>query len=318
MQIPEQYGGLALRHSDFLKVLEQLGAIDLSIASLMFIHNANGVRPILGYATPDVRNELLPVLAMGRELSAFALTEPVAGSNLPGIQTRAEPGADGGWRLNGIKRWNGSGWAGIVSVFARLVDEKGRLGHLTGFVVRQGQRGLRVGPESLTMGVRSIMQNALVFDGVSVKEGNLLGEVGKGMDVADEALLIARLCMGAVSLGGMKRCAQLMLRYADRRMVSTGRLLDSPMTLSVITELTMKITAVQALVNRLAKTLDNGDYPAEEACMIAKIVATDSLWQAADNLVETLGGRGYMENNMRLRLCATAACFESGREPTSS
>jgi len=60
----------------------------------------------------------------------------------------------------------------------------------------------------------------------------------------------------------------------------------------------MKITAVQALVDRLAKTLDNGDYPAEEACMIAKIVATDSLWQAADNLVETLGGRGYMENNI--------------------
>jgi alkylation response protein AidB-like acyl-CoA dehydrogenase len=298
MQIPDQYGGLALRHGDFLKVLEQLAAIDLSLASLVFIHNANGVRPILGYATPEVRAELLPLLALGRQLSAFALTEPVAGSNLPGIQTRAEPDTDGGWRLHGIKRWNGSGWAGIVSVFARLVDAKGRLGHVTGFVVRQGQRGLHVGPESLTMGVRSIMQNALIFDGVPIEASHLLGEVGKGMDVADEALLIARLCMGALSLGGMKRCAQLMLRYAGRRVVSTGRLLDSPMTLNVFTELTMKITAVQALVDRLARTLDNGDYPAEEACMIAKIVASDSLWQAADNLVETLGGRGYMENNI--------------------
>lgn len=298
MQIPEQYGGLALRHGDFLKVLEQLAAIDLSLASLVFIHNANGVRPILGYATAQVRAELLPILAQGRQLSAFALTEPAAGSNLPGIQTRAEPDPAGLWRLHGVKRWNGSGWAGIISVFARQIDANGRLGHLTGFVVRQGQAGLHVGPESLTMGVRSIMQNTLMLDGVAVTADHVLGEVGKGMDVADEALLVARLCMAAVSLGAMKRCAQLMLRYADRRLVSTGRLLDSPMTLSVLAELTIKITAVQALVDRLAGLLDDGVYPAQEACMIAKIVASDALWQAADNLVETLGGRGYMENNI--------------------
>jgi alkylation response protein AidB-like acyl-CoA dehydrogenase len=302
MQIPEQYGGLALRGRDFLRVLEQLAAIDLSLASLVFIHNANGIRPIMGYARPELRAELLPILAAGRELSAFALTEPAAGSNLPGIQTRAEPDGTGGWRLRGVKRWNASGWAGIVNVFARVVDEKGHIGHVTGFIVQQGVPGLRVGPESLTMGVRSIMQNTLIFDGVAVKPSHLLGEVGKGMDVADEALLIARLCMGAISLGGMKRCAQLMLRYASRRQVSTGRLLDSPTTLSVFSELTLKITAVQALVDRLVKILDDGDYPAEEACMIAKIVASDSLWQAADDLVETLGGRGYMENNIAPRI----------------
>ena len=148
------------------------------------------------------------------------------------------------------------------------------------------------------MGVRSIMQNALILDGVTVEPSHLLGETGKGMDVADEALLIARLCMGAISLGGMKRCAQLMLRYASRRQVSTGRLLDSPTTLSVFSELTLKITAMQTLVDRLVSILDDGDYPAEEACMIAKIAASDSLWQAADDLVETLGGRGYMENNV--------------------
>ena len=78
------------------------------------------------------------------------------------------PDGDGGWRLRGVKRWNGSGWAGVVSVFARQVDASGRLGHATGFVVRQGMPGLRVGPESLTMGVRSIMQNSIYFDDVAV------------------------------------------------------------------------------------------------------------------------------------------------------
>ena len=117
------------------------------------------------------------------------------------------PDGQGGWRLRGAKRWNGSGWAGVVSVFARTVDDSGRLGHATGFVVRQGMPGLRVGPESLTMGVRSIMQNSIFFDDVAVGPAHVLGEVGKGMEVADEALLVARLCIGAMSLGGMKRCA---------------------------------------------------------------------------------------------------------------
>jgi alkylation response protein AidB-like acyl-CoA dehydrogenase len=317
MQVPEQYGGLALRNRDFFRVLEQLAAVDLSLASLVFIHNANGIRPIMGYASSELRTELLPILAAGRELAAFALTEPAAGSNLPGIETCADPDETGGWRLRGVKRWNGSGWAGIVSVFARLNDGKGRLGHATGFVVRQGMPGLRVGPESLTMGVRSIMQNTLILDGVAVKPSHVLGEVGKGMDVADEALLIARLCMGAISLGAMKRCAQLMLRYASRRRVSTGRLLESPTTLNVLSEMTLKITAVQVLVDRLVRILDDGDYPSEEACMIAKIVASDSLWQVADDLVETLGGRGYMENNIApqiLRDCRMLRIGEGANE----
>jgi hypothetical protein len=148
------------------------------------------------------------------------------------------------------------------------------------------------------MGVRSIMQNSIYFDDVAVRPIHVLGEVGKGMEVADEALLVARLCMGAMSLGGMKRCAQLMLRYASRRAVSTGRLLDSPITQAVFSKLMIKITLVQALVDRLVEVMDQGEYPPEEACMIVKIVGSDSLWEAADDLVELLGGRGYMENNI--------------------
>lgn len=297
MQIPEAFGGLALRYVDFFRVLEQLSAIDLSLASLVFIHNANGIRPIMGYATPSKRAELLPILASGRELSAFCLTEPVAGSNLPNLETTATPDGRGGWRIRGAKRWNASGWAGIVSVFARTVGEAGRLGQVTGFVVRQGMPGLRVGPESLTMGVRSIMQNSLFFEDVEVGPEHLLGEVGKGMEVADEALLIARLCMGALSLGGMKRCASMMARYAGRRMVSTGRLIDSPIARELVGRATIRIATVEALMAPLVEALDAGTYPAEEACMIAKIVASDALWETSDDLVEVLGGRGYMENN---------------------
>ncbi len=317
MQVPEEHGGLALNNRDFLRVLEQLAAIDISLASLVFIHNGNGVRPILGYARSEVRDALLPVLAQGRELSAYGLSEPAAGSNVSGLQTRAVPIGPGRWKLYGVKRWNASGWAGIFTVFARLVDDTGRLGHVAAFVLRQDMPGLRFGPESLTMGVRAIMQNSLILDGVEVDEANVLGTPERGMEIADEALLIARLCMGAISAGGMKKCAQLMLRYAERREVSTGTLLDSPVTLDAMSEVTRRIAAVEALVDRLVGVLDDGRYPAEEACMVAKILASDYLWQTADDCVQLLGGRGFMENNpgpMILRDCRMLRIGEGANE----
>jgi acyl-CoA synthetase (AMP-forming)/AMP-acid ligase II/alkylation response protein AidB-like acyl-CoA dehydrogenase len=312
LQIPEKYGGLALKNRDLLRVFEQLAAIDLSIASLLFIHNANGIRPLVGYGTPAVQEELLPLLAKGRELAAFALTEPTAGSNLPNLGTIAIADGQGNWRLRGAKRWNGSGWAGIVNVFARTVDENGKPGHPTAFVVRQGMAGLHVGPESLTMGMHGIMQNIIYFDDVLVSASHLLGEVNKGMDVAEEAMLIAHSCMGALSVGGMKRCAQLMLRYATRRQVSTGRLLDSPTTAAVLSELTIKITLIETLLDQLVSILDEGGYPPKEVGMMTKIIATDYLWQAADDLVQTLGGRGYMENNIAPQILRDARMLRIG------
>ena len=146
MQVPEAFGGLGLRHVDHLRVLEQLGAIDLTLALVVFNHGTNGIRPIQGYATPALREELLPRLASGREMATFALSEPAAGANVGGIATQARPDSRGGWRIRGLKRWNSSSWAGVISVFARQVDEDGKPRGLTGFVVRQGSPGLRVGP----------------------------------------------------------------------------------------------------------------------------------------------------------------------------
>src|SRR5262249_49663532 len=99
MQVPEAYGGLDLRHADYLRVLEQLAAIDQTLAAIVFTHSVLGTRPILGYATPETRDEILPLLASGRELAAFALSEPVAGSNVAGVASEARPDGDGGWRL---------------------------------------------------------------------------------------------------------------------------------------------------------------------------------------------------------------------------
>jgi alkylation response protein AidB-like acyl-CoA dehydrogenase len=315
MHAPEAFGGLGLRCSDGLRVLEQLGAIDLTLSTVVFTHAILGTRPIQGHASASAREELLPQLAQGRQLAAFALSEPGAGSNLGGIAGEARPNGRGGWCLRAVKRWNSSAWAGVVSVFVRLLDGRGRLGGLTGFIVRQGSPGLRIGPEALTIGMRGSVQNALMLDDVEASPGDLLGEPGRGMDVAAEALMAGRMGIAAVSLGGLRRCAQLLVRYGARRAVASGRLIENPVVLADLGELTAQIAALEALTDQVAAGLDAGRDVPPEAPMAAKVIGSEGLNWAAGRLVQFLGGRGYMENNLAPQILRDARLLTIGEGP---
>ena len=297
LQAPECYGGLALSHSDALRVYTQLAAIDCTIATLVFLHNTNGLRPILHHATAGIRDRMAPILASGRELAAFTLSEPGAGTNLGAVQTRIVPDGDG-WRIFGVKRWNGTAWAGVISVFGRLADDSGKPRGLTGFVVRQSDPGVRIGSESLTMGVRGIVQNQVDFEGVRVSADQMLGKPGTGMLVVEEVLSHGRLATAAVALGAALRSAQLMLRYATRREIDTGVLLDNPQAGVRISEMLHRVMIGRELLAFCASRLDAGNAIVSEIAMAVKVSATETGIYSADLLMQVLGGRGYMENNL--------------------
>ena len=315
IRVPDSHGGLGLRYVDALRVLEQLAAIDLTLAAIVFLNVSNGLIPIQQHAKPALRDELLPMLASGRELGSFALSEPAAGSNLGGMVGQAVPNGKGGWTIRAFKRWNSGSWAGVVSVFVRLVDEKGRLGGMTGFVVRQGTPGLRVGPEALTMGLRASVQNSLIFDNVEVGPEHVLGELGQGMAVAENVLTNGRLCISAACIGGLKRCAQLVGRYAKRRTISSGKLASNPSSIAVLSELTALIPALQALANQIAARYDQNSPVPPELPMCAKVLTTEALNWASGQLLQLLGGRGYMENNIAPQLFRDARALSVGEGP---
>ncbi|WP_392533894.1 AMP-binding protein [Nostoc sp. C117] len=319
MQVSPEYGGIGLGNYDTMRVIEQLGAIDQTVALLVLLNNFLGIRPILNYASNSIRDELLPILATGRELAAFALTEPKAGSNPQAISGKAIPNANGDWLLQGTKIWSGSAaWAGVINVFVKDVDSNGNFRGISGFVVRQGTPGLRSGPEALTMGMRGMVQNTVYLDNVVVDSEHLLGNEGEGMKVAQDAMMHARLGLAALSVGGMKRCAQLMLRYAERRSVSTGRLLDNPVTLIRLNELTVAITAVETLVDRIASLLDDGNLIPAEIYAVCKTTGPEFFWKAADSLVQLLGGRGYIETNIAPQLLRDARVIRIFEGPTET
>jgi alkylation response protein AidB-like acyl-CoA dehydrogenase len=318
LQVPPAHGGLGLGNVDFLRVCEQLSAIDLTLALFVGNHNALGLRPIQRSARPALRDELLPALAQGRKLAAFALTEPGAGSDPKAMAATATADGAGGWRLRGHKVWSGSAsWSGVVCTFAKLVNERGRPAGITGFAVTQGTPGLRNGTEALTMGMRGMVQSAVHFDDVRVGEEQLLGEPGRGFEVAAEAMQHARLAIGASCVGAMKRCLQLAGRYALRRSIGTGRLVDNPVTQIRLGEMSTALRAFEAYVYRIAVLAERGPVPAE-AYAVCKSRGPELLWSAVDVLIQMLGGRGYLEPNVAPQLMRDARVLRIFEGPTET
>ncbi|MBW4516092.1 MAG: acyl-CoA dehydrogenase family protein [Timaviella obliquedivisa GSE-PSE-MK23-08B] len=284
MQIPLQYGGLGFDHFSTLRVLQQLGAIDISLALFISLHNALGVYPIMHYSSIATRRELLPLLAAGHELAAFALMEEGTDSFSPTIASKAIANGRGDWQLWGKKKWsspNSSCIPGIFNIFVQQVDAQGNTQGIAGFVVRDSLRQERAG----TLG------NTLFLEGDIVSSEQRLSKVGAGMDIAQNVMQLHRLSIAAVCLGGMKRCAQMTLQATQHLTVSADQPFDHPVTLMGLSETTLAIAAVESLVSHLGLLLDQG-YPVPmEAYLACKTSAPEFFWKSADSLVQFLGER---------------------------
>ncbi|WGS47567.1 AMP-binding protein (plasmid) [Burkholderia sp. JSH-S8] len=315
MPIDRSHGGLGLTHRDQLRVISQLAAIDSTLAFFVGLNNTLGILPIMQHAQAPLRDELLPSLASGRMLAAFAMSEPAAGSHPRAITSRAQRIDGGDWLVSGNKSWSGSSaWAGIINVFARQADGSGMIG----LAVRPGTPGLRIGAEELTMGVRGMIQNSLHLDRARISDAYRLGDIGQGMSVAQQAMNTARLAIAAVCLGGMKRCAQLMHRYGTRRQIGTGLLLDNPLSRLRLGELRHRIDGLDALVGHLAAELDLGVALPEDCLLISKILGSELLSQSADEMMQFLGGRGYIETNLAPQIFRDARLTRIFEGPTET
>jgi 8-amino-7-oxononanoate synthase len=310
-----ELGGLGLAQVDVLRVVEQLASIDLTLATYVGGHNSLGVRPIVQHGQAALRASLVPALARGERIGALALSEPAAGSNPWAIETVALP-VDGGWQLHGVKSWIGSAaTAGVFTVIARIPGDDGGI---TAFVVRAGLPGLRIGEAAATLGMRGMWQNAVHLEGVFVGPEAVLGGVGQGMLVVQDTLLHARFGVAAMSLGALKRAMQLSHRYAARRKVSSGRLMDHPATRARIGGMAASAAALDTYLAVLAEAMDAGVALPEDAFIVCKTAGPELLWEAVDGTMQLLGGRGYVESNPAAQLFRDARLlriFEGPTEP---
>jgi acyl-CoA synthetase (AMP-forming)/AMP-acid ligase II/alkylation response protein AidB-like acyl-CoA dehydrogenase/acyl carrier protein len=319
MLAPRSAGGLGLNTTDFLRVLEVLAARDLTLALFVGLNNALGIRPIVVYGSAEVKAKFLANLASGRELAAFALTEPGAGSNPGAISATARQMPDGSYRVSGTKYWSGSAaWSGVINVFAKTLDAQGQLTGFTGFAIPQDSPGVQQGPEALTMGMRGMIQNTVILEEVPVQPSQVLGVPDQGMAVAQDTLCYGRLAIAAVCLGAAKNCYQLMFRYAGRREISTGSLIDNPHTRAVLTDTMHAIEGLNRLISQVAAETDAGVDVTPEILAACKCLATEWLWLTVDRTMQIAGGRGYIETNLIPQIFRDARIFRIFEGPTEA
>jgi alkylation response protein AidB-like acyl-CoA dehydrogenase len=306
LQVEERFGGLALRNRDIARVLAQAAAIDLGLGTFLLTSLFPGVRPIAAFGSAALQDELLRDLASGRALAGYAQTEPGAGTHFAALSARAV--ADGaGWRLSGEKVWIGnSSWARVLTVMAHGVDERGRRRGLTAFAVRTDRPGVTLGREILSMGMRGMVQGEVGFHDVAVGPEDVVGEPERGLEVGVDSMSWSRFAIAATCIGAMKRCAQILHRFAGRRFIATGRLLEHPVARSALGEITAGVSAAESLLDFVADRLDAGEGVDPALFAACKSSASELLWQAADRLMQLLGSRGYDEANPAAQLLRDA------------
>jgi len=297
VQVEERYGGLALRNRDVARVLEQASALDLSLGTWILVGLFPGVRPIAAFGTAELKDEILRELATGRILGGYAQTEPGAGTQFSAMAARAEALGGDRWRLSGDKVWIGNGtWAAVLNMMAQEYEGDRRQG-LSAFAVPTDRPGFFPGRELLSMGMRGMVQSELSFRDVEVDAVHLLGTRGQGLEVGVDSMSFSRFAISATCIGAMRRCVRDMHRFATRRSIATGRLLDHPVVLTAIGEAAARVSAAESVLYCAADLLDAGDDVPMELFAVAKIAASEFLCETADQLVQVLGSRGYDEAN---------------------
>ncbi|WP_306208115.1 acyl-CoA dehydrogenase family protein [Actinoplanes sp. RD1] len=298
MQIPREFGGQELSHTDMNRVFTQLGAIDANLAVFCAVHNTLGAAPILLAATEEVKSAVLPRLATGRALTTSAVSEPGIGSHVRGMTTSAIRHADSSYTINGAKKWISLGGdARYVNIFAGLRDEHGHLLGITGFLVDSRTPGFGIGPEMLTLGLRAVPQYDLVFNNLRVPPGALLGAEGHGLTTAKAAFTGGRAVLAAMATGAAMRSLELAQRFAGNREIATGSMAENGRIRQVLAEAAAATQAVEILTSRIAAWRDEGREVPEPWYFCAKILGCELGWQAIDTALQVLGARGFLDTN---------------------
>jgi alkylation response protein AidB-like acyl-CoA dehydrogenase len=319
VQVEEKYGGLALRNRDIARLLDQAAAIDLSLGTFLLVCLFPGIRPLAAFGSPLLKDEVLPDLARGRTLAGYAQTEPGAGTHFNVMAAQAVAQPDGRWRVSGEKVWIGNAqWSNVLTVVAHDVDAGGRRRGLTAFAVRTDQPGVALGRELPSLGMRGVVQGEVSFRDVLVDADHVVGEPKRGLEVGVDSMSWSRFAIAATCVGTLRRSLQLLERFAARREIVTGRLIDHPVTRIALGLGTVRVAACEALLDAIADALDAGREVDAELFAIAKVAGSEFAWDSSDRLMQGLGSRGYDEANgipQILRDARVTRIFEGASEP---
>ena len=300
---PEELGGAGMGTFAWILAIEEIAAADMGMAVSLSVHILSQLC-IFANGTDEQKQRFLPPMTAGRELGAFALTEPESGSDAASLSLAARRDGDD-YLLTGTKIWiTNAGDAARYVVFATVDRSRGKSG-ITAFVVEADTPGFRLGSKERKMGIRGTSAYELIFEDVRVPGPNRLGEEGEGLKVALSALGAGRIGIAGACTGLARSALELATRYAlDRRQF--GRpIADQQMIQGMLAEMAVGVDAARLLTWRAARMRDAGQ-PINASSSMAKWYASDVAMRVTTDAVQIYGGAGYSRDNPVERLMRDA------------
>jgi alkylation response protein AidB-like acyl-CoA dehydrogenase len=311
MAIPEEYGGMAMDLPSLMVTAERLGR-DGSYGGWHSAHTGIGTLPVVYFGNPEQKQKYLPKLAKVEMLAAYALTEPLAGSDALAARTRADLSPDGKhYILNGQKMWiTNGGAADLFTVFAKVGGEK-----FTAFLVERNFPGVTSGAEEHKMGITGSSTTAVYFDNVPVPVENVLGEIGRGHVIAFNILNIGRLKLGPAGVGVAKNVLAVCIKYAKQRKAFGSSIAEFGAIQHKLAEMAIRTFVAESMTWRVVGLIENQmhavspgsadgtqelkaieEFAAE--CSMIKVYASEMLDYVVDEGVQIHGGYGYHQDYM--------------------
>ena len=308
VEIPEAYGGLDMDKVTAAVIADHIAKY-AGFATTWGGHTGIGTLPVVYFGTPEQKRKYLPKLAKVEMLAAYALTEPLAGSDALAARTRADLAPDGKhYILNGQKMWiTNGGAADLFTVFAKVGGEK-----FTAFLVERNFPGVTSGAEEHKMGITGSSTTAVYFDNVPVPVENVLGEIGRGHVIAFNILNIGRLKLGPAGVGAAKNVLAICLKYAKQRKAFGSPIAEFGAIQHKLAEMAIRIFVAESMTWRVGGLIENqmhaGSAPADGTqelkaieefaaeCSMIKVYASEMLDYVVDEGVQIHGGYGYHQD----------------------
>ena len=308
--VPERWGGANLGYLAHIICMEEISRASGSVGLSYGAHSNLCMNQIVLNASDAQRDKYLPKLVSGEHVGALAMSEPGAGSDVVGMQLRAEK-QPGGYALTGRKMWITNGPdADVAVVYAKTTPAAGPRG-ITAFIVEKGFAGYSTAQKLDKLGMRGSSTCELVFENCFVPDANVLGEVDGGVRVLMKGLDYERAVLGGGPLGLMAAALDLVLPYIHERKqfgqpVGTFELMQAK-----VADMYASLNASRAYCYAIGRACDAGRCSRQDAAA-AILFGADHATQNCLQAIQALGGNGYINDYAAGRLLRDAKLYEIG------
>ncbi len=291
---PVELGGAGLGYVDYAIAVEELSAVDGSIGIIVASHNSLCSNHIFVAGNEEQKRKYIPLLASGKWLGAWGLTEPGSGSDAGSARTTAVRKGDS-WVLNGNKTFITNGHYADVSVIIAVTDKSQGTRGLSAFVVEKGTAGFRAGKKENKLGLRASDTSELIFEDCEIPGENLLGKEGEGFIDSMRVLDGGRISIAALSLGIGRGAFDAARNYVKQRHQFGKAISEFQGIQWKLADMATQLDAARLLTLRAAVMKDAGQKTTLESSM-AKLMASEVAVKVCDEAVQLHGGYGFIKD----------------------